>query len=88
MFNSSAFCNFILRGDKGQVQQLTRLKNQQASEKDLEETAVNSRHFEYRYGENKDQIKTKCRFGHAKKPANGVFTGFVFKQITGVEERG
>ena len=34
---------------------------------------------------NKDQIKTKCRFRHEKKPANGVFTGFVFKQITGVE---
>ena len=34
--------------------------------------------------ENKDQIKTKCRFWHEKKPANGVFTGVGFKQITGV----
>ena len=35
--------------------------------------------------QNKDQIKTKCRFWHEKKPANIVFTSFVFKQITGVE---
>ena len=34
---------------------------------------------------NKDQIKTKCRFWHEKKPANIVFTSFDFKQITGVE---
>jgi len=38
------------------------------------------------------KTKTKQRpswgFWHAKKPANGVFTGFGFKQITGVEERG
>ncbi len=34
------------------------------------------------------EIKVTCRSRHEKKPANDVFTGFGFKQITGVEERG